>query len=156
MFKKNSIEFFIGLDYYLYYSYSSYTTISSQLYVLLECSMITWPCHVIWLPKFPCYLYLNPFVQLSTQMYGILFPFWSSYNNFPESISVSVAGQMTNWGLKVGFCQEPIFIEESLFLLQDRWLTEGSEWVLSRTYLYSRLDPRHKGEGLSLKLLRAG
>jgi len=62
-------------------------------------------------------------------MYGILFPFWSSYNNFPESISVSVAGQMTNWGLKVGFCQEPIFIEESLFLLQDRWLTEGSEWV---------------------------
>jgi len=25
MFKKNSMEFFIGLDYYLYYFYSGYT-----------------------------------------------------------------------------------------------------------------------------------
>jgi len=24
--------------------------------------MITWPCHMIWLPKFPCCLYLDPIV----------------------------------------------------------------------------------------------
>ena len=41
MFKKHLIGFFIGLDYYLYYSYSGYTTISPQLHVLPECSMIT-------------------------------------------------------------------------------------------------------------------
>ena len=80
MFKKNSMEFFIRLDYYLYYSYSGYTTISSWSHVLPECSIITWSCHVIWLPKLPCYLYLNPFVQLSAQICGILFPFWGSHN----------------------------------------------------------------------------
>ena len=40
MFKKNSIEFFVELDYYLYYSYSSCTT-SPQSHVLPECSVIT-------------------------------------------------------------------------------------------------------------------
>ena len=75
MFKKNSMGFFIGLDYYLYYSYSSCTTISLQSHVLPECSMITWPCHMIWLPKFPCCLYLNLFVWLSAWMCQNLFSF---------------------------------------------------------------------------------
>ena len=43
---------------YLYYFYKWLYTTSPQSYVLLECSTITWPCHVIWLLKFPCYLYL--------------------------------------------------------------------------------------------------
>jgi len=88
MFKKNSMEFFIGLDYYLYYSYSGCTTISPWSYVLLECSMITWPCHMIWLPKFLCCLYLNPFVWLSAQMHRNLFSFWGSYNNILSSSSL--------------------------------------------------------------------
>ena len=41
MFKKNSIEFFIGLDYYLYYSYSGCTATSPQLHVFPEYSIIT-------------------------------------------------------------------------------------------------------------------
>ena len=44
MFKKNSIEFFIGLDFYLYYFYSGCTL----SHVLPECSMIIWPCHATW------------------------------------------------------------------------------------------------------------
>ena len=64
MFKKNSMEFFIGLDYYLYLFYSGCTTTSLQSYDLPECSMVTWSCHMIWLPKLPYYLFLNPIVQL--------------------------------------------------------------------------------------------
>ena len=50
VFRKNLIEFFIGLSTYLYYFYKWLYTISLWLHVLLECSMITCPCHVIWLP----------------------------------------------------------------------------------------------------------
>ena len=40
MFKKNSIEFFVGLDYYLYYFYSGYTATSLRSHVPPECSTI--------------------------------------------------------------------------------------------------------------------
>ena len=83
IFKKNSIGFFVGLDYYLYYSYSGCTTISPWSYVFPEYSMITWSCYMIWLPKFPCCLYLDPFIWLSTWIYRNLFPFWGSHNNSP-------------------------------------------------------------------------
>jgi len=43
---------------YLYYFYKWLYTTSPWSHVLLECSTITWPCHMIWLLKFPCYLYL--------------------------------------------------------------------------------------------------
>ena len=43
---------------YLYYFYKWLYTTSPWSHVLLECSTITWPCHVIRLLKFPCYLYL--------------------------------------------------------------------------------------------------
>ena len=49
---------------YLYYFYKWLYTTSPQSYVLLECSTITWPCHMIWLPKFPHYLYLVCIVRL--------------------------------------------------------------------------------------------
>ena len=57
VFRKNSSS---PLDWttYLYYLYKWLYTTSPQSHVLLECSTITWPCHVIWLLKFPCYLYL--------------------------------------------------------------------------------------------------
>jgi len=43
---------------YLYYFYKWLYTTSPQSHVLLECSTITWPHCMIWLLKFPCYLYL--------------------------------------------------------------------------------------------------
>ena len=39
MFKKNSMKFFIELDYYLYYFYSGYTATSPQSHVPPECSI---------------------------------------------------------------------------------------------------------------------
>jgi len=56
MFRKNSMEFFVGLLDYLYKFYRGYATTNPRSHVLLEYSTITWPCHMIWLPKFPCYL----------------------------------------------------------------------------------------------------
>ena len=49
---------------YLYYFYKWLYPTSPWLYVLLECSTITWPCYVIWLLKFLRYLYLVCIVQL--------------------------------------------------------------------------------------------
>ena len=57
MFKKNSIEFLIGLQPYLYYVYSGCTLESHNHMFFPECSMITWPYHVIWLTESPPYLY---------------------------------------------------------------------------------------------------
>ena len=57
MFKKNSMEFFVGLQPYLYYYYSGCTLESHNHMFFSECSMITWPCHVIWLTESPPYLY---------------------------------------------------------------------------------------------------
>jgi len=48
MFRKNLIEFFVGLGYYLYYS-----TVAIQLLVY---------DHMIQLSKLICYLYLDPIV----------------------------------------------------------------------------------------------
>ena len=56
MFRKNLMEFFVGLLDYLYKFYRGYATTNPRSHVLLEYSTITWPSHVIWLPKFPCYL----------------------------------------------------------------------------------------------------
>ena len=64
MFKKNSIEFFIGLNYYLYYFTSGYTLKS---YSHKSSQNVLWSHdsgHVVWLLRFPCYLYLDPIVCL--------------------------------------------------------------------------------------------
>ena len=58
----NGVLHWISLLLILFYKWL-YTT-SPQSHVFLECSMITWPCHMIQLPKFPCYLYLNFVVWL--------------------------------------------------------------------------------------------
>ena len=52
------MEFSVGLNYLLILLYKWLYTTSPWSHVLLECSTITWPCHMIWLRKFPCYLYL--------------------------------------------------------------------------------------------------
>ena len=52
IFRKNSMEFFVGLQPYLYYYYSGCTLESYGHMSLPECSMVTWPCHVTWLTKF--------------------------------------------------------------------------------------------------------
>jgi len=57
MFKKNLMEFFIELQPYLYYYYSSYTLESCDHMFFSECSMIIWPCHIIWLTESLPYLY---------------------------------------------------------------------------------------------------
>ena len=41
MFKKNSMEFFVGLQSYLYYCYSGYTLKSHDHLLFPECSMVT-------------------------------------------------------------------------------------------------------------------
>ena len=64
VFRKNLIEFLIGLTTYLYYFYKWLYTTSPWSHVFLECSTITCPCHVIWLLKFPYYLYLGCIVWL--------------------------------------------------------------------------------------------
>ena len=43
---------------YLYYFYKWLYATNPQSHILLECSIVTWPCHVIWLLMFPHYLYL--------------------------------------------------------------------------------------------------
>ena len=52
---------------YLYYFTSGCTPITTQSHVLPEHSMITWPCHVIWLSDLPRYLYLDSIVQLDVR-----------------------------------------------------------------------------------------
>ena len=86
MFKKNSMEFFTGLQLYLYYYYSGCTLKSYDHMFFPECSMITWSYHVIWL-----YWVSTLFISLlhcmlwgfglSVQMCGKSFPVWGSYNN---------------------------------------------------------------------------
>ena len=51
-------SFLLDWTTYLYYFYKWLYTTSPRSHVLLECSTITWPCHVIQLLKFLCYLYL--------------------------------------------------------------------------------------------------
>ena len=51
MFKKNSMEFFIGLQSYLYYCYSGCTLKSHDHLLFPECSMVTWLFqNVLWSP----------------------------------------------------------------------------------------------------------
>jgi len=69
---------------YLYYFYKWLYTTSPRSHVLLECSTITWPRHVIWLLKFPRYLYLvhcmTWCLRSSVWMRGKLSPSWGSHN----------------------------------------------------------------------------
>ena len=60
MFKKNSMEFFIGLSYYLYYFTSGYTLKSHGQNVL----WLYDSGHIVQLLRFPHYLYLDPIVHL--------------------------------------------------------------------------------------------
>ena len=93
MFRKNLIEFFIGLDSYLYYFYSG-CTISPWSHALPECSMITWPCHMTLVPT----LFISqPHCMSwgfgsSVQMLRKLFPFWGSHNTLYPWDSVFVSG----------------------------------------------------------------
>ena len=57
----------LDLTTYLYYFTSGCVPIITWSHVLPEHSMITWPCHMIWLPKFPCYLYLDPVIWLDVR-----------------------------------------------------------------------------------------
>jgi len=67
VFRKNSMEFSIGFDYLLILLYKWLCFTVTWSHVLLEHSMTTWPCHMTWLPEFPCYLYLDPVVWLDVR-----------------------------------------------------------------------------------------
>jgi len=54
----------LDLSTYLYYFTSGYVSIITQSHVFLEHSMVTCSCYMIWLPNFPCYLYLDPIIWL--------------------------------------------------------------------------------------------
>jgi len=74
----------LDLTTYLYYFTSGCVPIITQSHVLPEHSMITWHCHIIWLPNLPCYLYLDPLYDLMLdQMFWVhrkLLPLWGSHN----------------------------------------------------------------------------
>jgi len=57
----------LDLAIYLYYFTSGCVPIITQSHVLPEHSMITWPCHVIWLPSLLYYLYLDPIIWLDVR-----------------------------------------------------------------------------------------
>ena len=81
MFKKNSMEFFVGLQSYLYYCYSGCTLKSHDHLLFPECSMVTWPCYVTLAYSVP----ILPFTPLYTwvfEMYGEPF----SYSRFLQQI----------------------------------------------------------------------
>jgi len=57
----------LDLATYLYYFTSGCVPIITWSHDLPEHSMITWPCHMIWLPNLPCYLYLDPIIRLDVR-----------------------------------------------------------------------------------------
>jgi len=73
MFRKNSMEFFVGLQPYLYYYYSGCTLEFHGHMSFPECSMVTWPCHVTWLTKTLSCLCLCSVVLL-WRLLGWVFP----------------------------------------------------------------------------------
>jgi len=93
MFRKNSMEFFVGLLNYLYKFCRGYATTNPWSHILLEYSTITWPCHMIWLPKFP-HLFIAWLCcvtwccQSSFQMRGKFFPLWGSHNTLAADTTV--------------------------------------------------------------------
>ena len=79
MFKKNSMEFFVGLQFYLYYCYSGCTLKSHDHLLFPECSMVTWPCHVTLAYSVP----ILPFTPLYTWVFEMRGePF--SYSRFSQ------------------------------------------------------------------------
>ena len=67
VFRKNSMEFSVGFGYLLIHFYKWLCLYFTQSHILPEHSMITWPCHVIWFPNLPCYLYLDPIIRLDVR-----------------------------------------------------------------------------------------
>ena len=91
MFRKNSMEFFVGLDYYLYYFTSGYILKSHGHKSFQNVLWSHDSSHVICLLKFPHYLYCDPIMHLDVvdqivQMRGKLFSSWGSYNMKEEFI----------------------------------------------------------------------
>ena len=90
MFRKNLMEFFIGLDYYLYY-FTHGCTLKSHGHKSFQ--NVLWShdsSHMICLLKLLYYLYYNPIMHLDVvdqivQMCRKLFPFWGSHNMAPSS-----------------------------------------------------------------------
>ena len=85
MFRKNSMEFFVGLQPYLYYYYSGCTLESHGHMSFPECSMVTWPCHMTWLTKSLFCFCLYSIVYLGIldwvfRMCGTSFPTRGSHN----------------------------------------------------------------------------
>ena len=113
--QKNSIEFFVGLDFYLYYFYNG-CTISLWSHVLPECSVITWPCHVTLVPILfisqPHYTSWG--FGLSVQIYRKLFPFWGSHNTSPFLLFSLSSSMLT--GTDYTICFLLVFREE-IFVL---------------------------------------
>ena len=80
---------------YLYYFTSGCTPIITWSHALPEHSMITWPYHMIWLPNLPCYLYLDPVIQLDVrdQMYECM------ENSFLPGALITVVTYWSAWYL---------------------------------------------------------
>jgi len=73
------MEFFLGLQSYLYYCYSGCTLKSHDHLLFPECSMVTWPCHITLAYSVP----ILPFTPLYTwvfEMHGKPF----SYSRFSQ------------------------------------------------------------------------
>ena len=89
------MEFFVGLDYYLYYFTSGYI-LKSHGHKSFQ--NVLWShdwSHVICLLKFPHYLYCDPIMRLDVvdqivQMCRKLFPSWGSHNTIFMMVSTNL------------------------------------------------------------------
>ena len=74
-----------------YTTFYSGCTISPQSHVLLECSVITWPCYMTLVPTLfisqPHCMFWGS--RSSVQMLGKIFPFWGSHNKI-RSLGVKI------------------------------------------------------------------
>jgi len=85
MFKKNSMEFFVRLDYYLYYfTVAVLLLVHNHMFfqnVLWSPDLTMWSDY---LSSYAIYISTPWGFGLGAQMHGKLFPFWGSHNNSLE------------------------------------------------------------------------
>ena len=111
MFKKNSMEFFVGLQSYLYYYYSGCTLKSHDHLLFPECSMVTCSFqNVLWSPDLVTWLWLTQSLSClllrcilgCLKCVGNLFPTRGSHNimtykrcvtNFIQTITLGILDQ---------------------------------------------------------------
>jgi len=90
MFRKNLIEFFVGLSYYLYYFTSGYILKSHSHKSFQNVLWSHDSGYIVCLLKFPHYLYLDPIVHLD--VVGQMFKYMGNYFLLGAFITLCTCG----------------------------------------------------------------